>query len=98
VNGERGNDVININGGRGSDNITYNVSEGNDRVRIDGGGHWFTNDTATINLGNHNVTVVDSRGNIIYRNGDGGSHITVDNIDNLTILGPDGKPVHRRNG
>jgi len=95
VDGGRGNDVININGGRGSDDITYNVSAGNDRVRIDGGGHWFTNDRATINVGQHNVTIVDNKGNTIYQHGTGGSVVTVDNIDNLTIIGPDGKPVRR---
>jgi len=87
VTGSTGDDTIKINAGDGNDTLTYIVSSGTDVVHIDGGPG---DDTLTINKNQKNFTLFDNSGNVIFKSGDGGSTITVTNIEHIKVIGDNG--------
>lgn len=83
VDGSLGNDKIRLEGGYGVDSITCNVSDGDDQIEIDGGQDV---DSITINsLSSHNFTVYDAEGNIIFKQGKGGTVIIIYDPENLFV-------------
>ncbi|MEW6282853.1 MAG: hypothetical protein AB1758_29850, partial [Candidatus Eremiobacterota bacterium] len=85
-------DTINMSGGMRGDSFTYNVTGGRDRVSIDGG-RGFGTDSATINGNGKNFSIVDADGNVLYREGRGGTTISVNRLENITVNGADGQPT-----
>lgn len=85
-----GDDSVTIGGGEGNDTITYDLSTGGDKASINGG---RGTDDLTINAGLQNFTVFDWLGRIIYKQGEGGTRITLISMEHGTILDPDGKPI-----
>ena len=90
VTGGSGNDTIDINAGYGNDTITYNVTAGTDMVDIDGGPG---DDRLTVNKNQQNVTILSDTGTIICKSGDGGTTITVVNVEHITLNGDAGNPI-----
>jgi hypothetical protein len=82
-----------MNAGAGKDTLTYNVSPGKDQVSIDGGAG---TDALTINtLGQKSFTVLNAKGELIYQQGAGGTHIAVGNVECLKVLGPEGEVIYQ---
>jgi len=89
--GSQGDDLIAFYGGIGNDTITYDVTKGNDVVIINGGGGM---DALTINTqGVLNYRVKDSSGAVLFSSGTGGTVITVANVETITVLDQNGKPL-----
>ena len=59
-------------------------------VHIDGGP---SDDKVTVNKNQKNVTILSDTGTIICKSGDGGTTITVINVEHITLNGDDGKPI-----
>ena len=90
VTGSSRNDTIDINAGYGNDTITYVVTAGTDVVHIDGGPG---DDKLTVIKNQKNVTILNDTGTIICKSGDGGTTITVINVEHITLNGDDGNPI-----
>ena len=69
----------------------YEVSGGKDKVNVNGG-EGIDRFTMSVKP-DDNVTVVDKEGNVIFKQGDGGTVITLDNVDQLSVMGQDGQPL-----
>ena len=89
--GSNGDDLVAMYGGAGNDTLIYDMSNGNDTVIINGGAG---TDTLTINTGGLlNYKIKDSNGNILFSSGTGGTVITVANVETITVLDQNGKPL-----
>lgn len=88
--GDTEDDIITINSGEGNDTIVYTVTGGTDVVHIDGGPG---DDKLTVNKNQQNVSILSDTGTIICKSGDGGTTITVINVEHITLNGDDGKPI-----
>ncbi|MCX5888536.1 MAG: hypothetical protein NTY36_03690 [Deltaproteobacteria bacterium] len=92
--GGHSDDIIKIYGGPGKNTIQYNLTAGNDVVTILGGvGH----STLTINQDGQNLTLKDYQGDVLFKIGDGGTTITVANLQRITVIGDAGKPIFTYN-
>jgi len=81
-------DLVRIDGGEGDDTITYDVETGQDLAYINGGPGY---DRLTVNAREVNsFTLVDENGGLIYSQGTGGSYLIIQEVEELTVLGPDG--------
>jgi Ca2+-binding RTX toxin-like protein len=86
-----GVDLAYIDGGRGNDSITYdNEFDNTDTVEIDGG-EGIDRTTITHYSAAEIYRIVDGNGSTIYETGNGGSVITVRNMEFLTDYGNAGK-------
>jgi len=56
----------------------------------------ISSDTANINLGQHNVTIRDSRGNVVFQRGEGGTEISLDRINSINVRDAEGNIVFQR--
>ena len=76
--------------------MTYDLTLGNDVVTILGGGRY---NSLTINTqGLNNYKLQDQQGRVLFQKGaSGGSTITVTNLQRLTVLDEDGKPIYTYN-
>src|SRR4030042_1217770 len=86
ADGQDGDDLVIIDAGQGNDTITYSMSAGADEVFIDGG---TGNDSLTINAGTQTLTLRNVKGEILFKQGTGGSEIWVRSVENITVLDPD---------
>ena len=86
-----GDDVVKIYGGPRQNTIAYDVSAGSDLVTILGGrgGPNILN----INGFSQNFTLKDYQGNTLCKQGDGGSTITIANMNRVTVIGDGGKII-----
>ncbi len=92
ASGGDGDDQITQIGNSGNDSLTYDLSPGNDQASLIGGSG---RDTLTIHSNSQSFTLLDTRGNILYQQGTGGSTIVVLGIEDLTVIGDDGiTPVY----
>ena len=87
MTGSTGDDIFTINAGEGNDTITYNNTSGTDVAHIDGGPG---DDRLTVNKNQQNLTILSDTGTIICKSGDGGTMITVVNVEHITVIGDDG--------
>ena len=90
LKGNTGDDIITIDAGPGNGTITYTVTAGTDVVHIEGGPG---DDKLTVNKNSQNVTILSETSTIICKSGDGGSTITVLNVEHITLNGDDGNPI-----
>ena len=90
ADGQDGDDLVIIDAGPGSDAITYNVSVGADVIFIDGGSG---NDSLTIHAGTQNFNLKNVKGEILFRQGTGGSEIWIRSVENISVLDPDEIPI-----
>ena len=88
--GGQGDDTIKIYGGQSKDTIRYDLTAGTDTVTIDAG---QGDDRLTVNKNQQNVTILSDTGTIICKSGDGGTTITVINVEHITLNGDNGKPI-----
>jgi hypothetical protein len=71
--------------------MIYDLTAGNDLVTILGGGGY---NTLTIWKNAQNFTLRDYQGMVLFQTGSGGSIITLANLQHITALGDDGKPIY----
>jgi len=91
VNPGLGNDKVTISAGSGIDTITYEVNPGTDTASIDGGDG---TDVVTIKENGNSFLIKDSGGNPLYHTpASGDTTITVANVEAITVLDQDGKPL-----
>jgi len=88
VDAGEGDDSVVIYGGYDNDNVTYDVSAGKDNVWIYGG---RGEDRLTVNAGLQSFTIYNWWGKIIYKQGEGGTKITVITVEHITVIGPEGE-------
>jgi hypothetical protein len=93
VHGSTGDDSVKMYGGAATDTMTYTVTAGTDNVTINAG---QGDDTLTINKNQQNFTLVDNNGNVIFKSGDGGSEITVSNVEHIKVIGDDGTTIFQQ--
>ncbi len=91
VNAGYGDDVIKMYGGPGNNSMTYDVGPGNDLATILGGGGY---NTLTINKNQQNFTLKSYQGKVLFQSGSGGTTITVANLQYITVLDENGKPIY----
>jgi Ca2+-binding RTX toxin-like protein len=89
-----GNDTIAMYGGKVNDTMTYNVTGGSDNVTINGA---QGDDNLTINKMGQKITLVDNNGKVIFKSGDGGSTITITNIEHIKVIGDNGERLYTYN-
>ncbi len=94
VTGGASDDVIEMYGGPGNNTMRYDLTAGNDLVTILGGGGY---NTLTINKNQQNFILKDYQGRLLFQTGTGGSTITVANLQHITVIGDDGKPIYTYN-
>ena len=91
--GSEGDDwILQVGGDKLSDQTAI-LGEGNDTVYQYGG---KGDDTLTINKKGQNFTLVDNNGKVIFKSGDGGSTITVTNIEHIKVIGDDGTIIFQQ--
>jgi hypothetical protein len=90
LEGDTGDDIIVRDAGPGNDTITYTITAGTDVVHIEGGPG---DDKLTVNKNSQNVTIISETSTIICKSGDGGSTITVLNVEHIILNGDDGNPI-----
>ena len=84
VNDRKGDEDISIDAGEGDDTLIYNLGDGEDWISISGGGG---DDTLTINANNRRFTLLDDGGSVLYRQGEGGSVMTVqDDVEHIVVI------------
>ena len=88
VNPDVGDDVIEMYGGPGNNSMTYDVGAGNDLATILGGGGY---NTLTINRNQQNFIVKDYTGRVLFQSGNGGTIITIANIQYTKVIGDSGE-------
>ncbi|MCR5660584.1 MAG: hypothetical protein K6G50_00450 [bacterium] len=102
VNAGAGDDKVKMVGGTGNDKLVYEVSSGRDNVTMNGGGLGWGKDDATVKVSQgQNLAVYDKKGNLIYSYGNikdtkNMTKITLDKIDNFTVVNDQGKKLFNK--
>ncbi len=89
--GGAGDDVTMMYGGPANDSMTYTATAGNDTVTINGGD---STDTLIINKKGENFTLKDYQGRVMFKAGNGGSVITVANLERIEVIGDAGTVIY----
>jgi hypothetical protein len=87
LKGSTSDDTILMHGDAATDTMNYTVTGGSDKVTINAA---QGDDILTIKKNQKNFTLVDSNDNAIFKSGDGGSTITITNIEHIKVIGDDG--------
>jgi Ca2+-binding RTX toxin-like protein len=90
ITGSQGDDIVTINAGEGNDTIVYNNTSGLDLVHVEGGPG---DDKLTVIKNQQDVTILGGTGTIICKSGNGGTTITVVNVEHITLVGDAGTPI-----